>query len=42
MLLLTLGGLRRYFFVYLSSKFLTSCFNAFRCALFVLAVFYGN
>ena len=42
MFLLTLRRLRRYFFVYLSSKFSTSCFNAFRCALFVLAVSYGN
>ena len=38
---LALQRLRRYLFVYLSSKSLTSCFNAFRCALFVLAVFYG-
>ena len=42
MLLLTLRRLRRYFFVYLSSKFSMSCFNAFRRALFVLAVFYAN
>ena len=30
--------LQRYLFVCLSSKFRTSCFNAFCCALFVLAV----
>ena len=42
MFLLTLRCLQRYLFVYFSSKFSTSCFNAFRCALFVLAVFYGN
>ena len=40
--LLTLRRLRRFLFVYLSSKFSTSCFNAFRRALFVLAVFYAN
>ena len=39
MLLLTLRRLRRYFFSYLSSKFSTSCFNAFRRTLFVLAIF---
>ena len=37
MLLFTLRRLRRYLFVYLSSKILTSCFNTFRRALFVLA-----
>ena len=42
MFLLTLRHLRRYLFVYLSSEFSTSCFNAFRCALFVLAVLYAN
>ena len=31
--LFTLRRLRRYLFVYSSSTFLTSCFNAFRCAL---------
>ena len=40
--LLTLRRLRRYSFVHLSSKFSTSCFNAFRRALFVPAVFYAN
>ena len=39
MFVLALQRLRRYLFVYLSSKFSTSCFNAFRRALFVLAVF---
>ena len=41
MFLLTLQRLQRSLFVYLSSKFSTSCFNTFRCALVVLAVFYG-
>ena len=36
---LALRRLRHYFFVYLGSKFSSSCFNAFRCALFDLAVF---
>ena len=40
--LLTLRRLRRYLFVYLSSKFSTAWLNAFRRALFVLAVFYAN
>ena len=40
--LLTLRRLRRYLFVYFSSKILTSCFTAFRCALFALAVFYAS
>ena len=40
--LLTLRRLQRYFFLYSSSKFSTSCLNAFCCVLFVLAVFYGN
>ena len=38
MFLLTLRRLRRYLVVYLISKFSTLCFNAFRCAFFVLAV----
>ena len=38
MFLLALRRLRRYLFVYLSSKFSTSCFNAFRRALFALSV----
>ena len=42
MLLLTLRRLRRYLFVYSSSKFSKSCFNAFRCALLVVAVLYAN
>ena len=37
MLLLTLRRLWCYFFVYLSSKFSSSCFKAFRRAPFVLA-----
>ena len=41
MFLLALRRLRRYLFVYLSSKFSTSCFNAFRRALFALSVFYA-
>ena len=41
MFLLALLRLRRYLFVYLSSKFSTSCFNAFRRALFALSVFYA-
>ena len=41
MFLLALRRLRRYLFVYLSSKFLTSYFNAFRHALFALRVFYA-
>ena len=40
--LLTLRRLRRYLFVYLSSKFSTSCFKAFRRALSVLAVSYAK
>ena len=40
--LLLLRRLQRSLFVYLSSKFSTSCFNALRRALFVLAVFYAN
>ena len=39
MFLLTLRPLRRYLFVYLSSKFWTLCLDAFRRALFSLAVF---
>ena len=39
--LLALRRLRRYLFVYLISKFLRSCFNAFRRALFALSVFYA-
>ena len=39
MFVLALRRLRRYLFVYLNSKISTSCFNAFRRALFVLAVF---
>ena len=39
--LLVLRRLRRYLCVYLSSKFSTSCFNAFRRALFALSVFYA-
>ena len=42
MFLSTLRRLRRYLFVYLSSKFSTSCSTVFRCALSVLAVFYGT
>ena len=42
MFLLMLRHLQRYSFVFLSSKFSTSCLNAFCCALFVLAVFYAN
>ena len=41
MFLLALQRLRRYLFVYLSSKFLTLCFNAFRRVLFALSVFYA-
>ena len=41
MFLLALRRLRRYLFVYLSSKFSPSCFNAFRRALFALSVFYA-
>ena len=41
MFLLALWRLRRYLFVYLGSKFSTSCFNAFRRALFSLCVFYA-
>ena len=41
MFLLALRRLRRYSFVYLSSKFSRSCFNAFRRALFALSVFYA-
>ena len=41
MFLLALRHLRRYLFVFLSSKFLTSCFNAFRRALFALSVSYA-
>ena len=33
--------LRRYLSVYLGSQFSTSCFNAFRPALFTLSVFYA-
>ena len=33
--------LQRYFFVYLSPKLSTSCFNAFRHALFALGAFYA-
>ena len=39
MFLLALRRLRRYLFVYLGSKFSTSCFNAFRRALLALSVF---
>ena len=38
MLLITLRRLQRHLFVYLRSKFSTSCFDAFRRALFVLAI----
>ena len=41
MFLLALRRLRRYLFVYLTSKFSTSCFNAFRRALFAPSVFYA-
>ena len=41
MILLALQLLRRYLFVYLSSKFSTSCSNAFRRALFALRVSYA-
>ena len=41
MFLLALRRLRRYLFVYLSSKFSTSCLKAFRRALFALSVFYA-
>ena len=41
MFLSALRRLRRYSFVYLSSKFSTSCFNAFRRALFALSFFYA-
>ena len=34
-------ALWRYLFVYLGSKFSTSCFNAFRRALFALSVLYA-
>ena len=39
MFVLALRRLRRYLFVYLSSKVPTSCFNEFRLALFILVVF---
>ena len=39
MFLLALRRLRRHLFVYFSSKTSTSCFNAFRRALFALSVF---
>ena len=41
MFLLALQRLQRYFFVSLSSGFSTSCFNAFRRALFALSIFYA-
>ena len=41
MFLLALRHLRRYLIVYLSSKFSTSCFNAFRRVLFALSVVYA-
>ena len=41
MFVLALRRLRRSSFVFLSSKFLTWCFNAFRCALFALSGFFA-
>ena len=41
MFLLALRCLWRYLFVYLGSKFSTSCLNAFRRGLFALSVFYA-
>ena len=41
MFLSALRRLRRYLFVYLSSKFSRSCFNAFRRAPFAVCVFYA-
>ena len=41
MFLSALQRLRRYLFVYLSSKFPRSCFNAFRRAPFAVCVFYA-
>ena len=41
MVFLALRRLQRFFFVYLSSKVSTSCFNAVRRAIFALSVFYA-
>ena len=41
MFLVAVRRLRLYLFVYLGSEFSTSCFNAFRRALFALSVFYA-